>query len=264
MSLVRMILLCGCVMIIGCSGQPSSATSCEPTKAEGCAATETCDAATKTCVASKPCGTDVDCGGFACSNSACKTSCDAGGVPANAACAVGYTCRDDRTCKAVDSCDPKKAPSSGDCNGGDCDASTKNCVIARKACANDGECANQFACIAASGVDRYCAASCRANSDCGGSSENYCDVATAQCKPILGSTCMPTDAAACGGFGSGYKCSAATQTCVLPMKCILSSDCPGAYACSSNAVTDKCYVNCSDNTQCKSGNTCNKTTGACQ
>jgi len=138
------------VLALGFAGSQMSCgpVTCDPSALGDCTSSTSCDASTKGCVTRASCAKDSDCpGGYACGASdpkTCFVNCAALGSATDLYCKQGYTCSTTKyTCDQITGCTPDG--SSSQCNGGQCDAVTKNCFPV-KSCSQDSDCPNNFAC----------------------------------------------------------------------------------------------------------------------
>lgn len=148
--------------------------TCDPANTGDCSSGTSCDATSKTCVKPSSCTSDDSCpGGYACgaSEPKCFTNCAALGSATDLFCKSGYKCGASFTCDVITNCTPDG--SSSYCNGGQCDANTKNCVPVKK-CSSDADCGN-YACSLSE-----CYLSCSRDTQC--AAGKTCATATGKCQ----------------------------------------------------------------------------------
>ena len=140
--------------------------ACDPRSPASPQCHNPCDAATRTCVATKSCTTNANCAGYGCNMLECLTSC-----ATNADCDFGYTC--DPTTAACTSQAGKACSAQSDCNYG-CDASTGKCAP-RVSCTRSSDCPHNFTC-----VEQTCVSWCVDNSQC--LNNTTCNLSTGLCQ----------------------------------------------------------------------------------
>ncbi len=145
------------------------AKTCSPTDPKACGggSVETCEAATKTCVANPRCTKDADCaGGYTCTLGYCDLNCALGLSPDDTFCKAGYKCQADASCQQISSLMSCEPGSSEACNGPICDPYLRSCAPSRaKPCSTfeDPVCGRYTCDIFGKSV---CQLSCSSSFDC--------------------------------------------------------------------------------------------------